>query len=386
MHIVYVAAGYPHIHGGGGGAGTYIRLVGRELTKRNHHVTVVTGWCQICPATFNDDGIVVHRLGKTKNLHWYCSKIPFLRRFSLSVRHLERGFEVFQKLCKINRAKKIDLIEFTEGGDFFHAIFRLIPFVAHLHGSQYTITRISKGKVDTGVSYQRILELFLIRKAEWIFSPSQWMFDAVASEAQSELKNHTILSLPVDPELQGLRNEYSEGLKVFFAARNDPIKGGEVLINAVKIVNVCEPGLEYNFFGYEEKSDIELPANVTLHPFVQHDLLFRQLKKSAICVVPSFFENSPNIVYEAMAAGKPVVASCVGGIPELVLDGETGFLVPPGDPPALADAILALARDEPLRRKMGAKAKQVISELADLKKNVDIREAIYERIIAEHRK
>jgi glycosyltransferase involved in cell wall biosynthesis len=70
-------------------------------------------------------------------------------------------------------------------------------------------------------------------------------------------------------------------------------------------------------------------------------------------VLPSLFEGLPLSVLEAMAAGKPVVATSVGGTPEAVLDGETGFLVPPRDPASLVAAIHRLLADACLRRKMG---------------------------------
>jgi glycosyltransferase involved in cell wall biosynthesis len=70
-------------------------------------------------------------------------------------------------------------------------------------------------------------------------------------------------------------------------------------------------------------------------------------------VQPSLTEGMPNAVLEAMAAGKPVVASRVGGIPEIVLDGETGALVPGGDPRALAGAILALLDDPGRAARLG---------------------------------
>jgi len=72
------------------------------------------------------------------------------------------------------------------------------------------------------------------------------------------------------------------------------------------------------------------------------------LSASDLFVLPSESEASPNVILEAMAAGLPVVASKVGGIPELVTDGVTGFLVPPSDPPALTHALLDLI-DHPER-------------------------------------
>jgi glycosyltransferase involved in cell wall biosynthesis len=73
-----------------------------------------------------------------------------------------------------------------------------------------------------------------------------------------------------------------------------------------------------------------------------------------VCVVPSVWEEAFGLsVLEPMARGIPVVASRVGAIPEIVVDGETGRLVPPGDATALAAALTELLRDEPARRRMG---------------------------------
>lgn len=69
--------------------------------------------------------------------------------------------------------------------------------------------------------------------------------------------------------------------------------------------------------------------------------------------LPSSAEGMPLVILEAMAQGKPVVATAVGGTPELVVDGETGLLVPPGDVDALADALAQLLGDPGQRRRMG---------------------------------
>ena len=67
-----------------------------------------------------------------------------------------------------------------------------------------------------------------------------------------------------------------------------------------------------------------------------------------------------------MAAGLPVVATNVGGVPELVVEGETGFLVPPGDPQALAGALERLLGDSALRRRLGAAGRLRAEERFDL--------------------
>ncbi|RMF83212.1 MAG: glycosyltransferase, partial [Nitrospirae bacterium] len=72
---------------------------------------------------------------------------------------------------------------------------------------------------------------------------------------------------------------------------------------------------------------------------------------------PSLAEGISNTLLEAMATGLPVVATRVGGNPELVAEGETGLLVPPGDPEALGAALASLAADGERRRRFGAAAR-----------------------------
>ena len=81
--------------------------------------------------------------------------------------------------------------------------------------------------------------------------------------------------------------------------------------------------------------------------------LVEMLARSAVFAFPSEIDKSPYSVLEAMFAGLPVVSTPVGGIPEMVLDGETGILVPPGDDVAIGEAIERLLRDDDLRRRMG---------------------------------
>ncbi len=76
-----------------------------------------------------------------------------------------------------------------------------------------------------------------------------------------------------------------------------------------------------------------------------------------ILLHPSRHEALPRVLIEALFAGLPAVAYSVGGVPEVVQDGETGLLVPPGNPVAFGAAALALARDAALRGRMSAAAK-----------------------------
>lgn len=97
-----------------------------------------------------------------------------------------------------------------------------------------------------------------------------------------------------------------------------------------------------------------LPDGVVLVENVRHDDVMRAWAASSVAVAPSLSEAFGLLAVEAMAAGTPVVASSVGGLPDVVVDGETGFLVPPGNAQRLRDVIQTLLNDDSLRQGMGA--------------------------------
>jgi glycosyltransferase involved in cell wall biosynthesis len=94
--------------------------------------------------------------------------------------------------------------------------------------------------------------------------------------------------------------------------------------------------------------------------FVPHDLLLGLYQRAAVVACPSHREGYGVVCAEAMAHARPVVASAVGGLLDLVIDGETGLLVPPGDVAALRGALERLLADADLRRRLGSAAREAV--------------------------
>jgi glycosyltransferase involved in cell wall biosynthesis len=95
----------------------------------------------------------------------------------------------------------------------------------------------------------------------------------------------------------------------------------------------------------------------------------------------SHYEGLCNATMEAMASGLPVVATDVGGNRELVVDGQTGFLTPPGDASALAEKVMSLLGNDALARKMGARGLEKISKSFTVERMVEQTEAVYYRLL-----
>jgi glycosyltransferase involved in cell wall biosynthesis len=103
----------------------------------------------------------------------------------------------------------------------------------------------------------------------------------------------------------------------------------------------------------------DVPPNVHLLHSWPRAVVLSAWSRCTIALMPSLcLDACPTVAMEAMAMGRPVVASRIGGLPDIVVDGETGFLVPPGDWRALQEAIQRLLDDPVLRERMGTKAKQ----------------------------
>lgn len=99
-----------------------------------------------------------------------------------------------------------------------------------------------------------------------------------------------------------------------------------------------------------------------------------------IVTVPSTWnEPCSAVVQQGMAVSKPIIGTRAGGTPEMVIDDETGFLVPPSDPDALADALARLAGDAFLRKRLGTAGKERVEELFSLRVMTDKIEALYQR-------
>ncbi|MEM2125321.1 MAG: glycosyltransferase family 4 protein [Candidatus Methanosuratincola sp.] len=188
-----------------------------------------------------------------------------------------------------------------------------------------------------------------------------------------------------DPELRAVLDRGTGWPVVLTVARLDNQKGHRFLLEA--ICRLPETVLVLAGDGPERVSLEELVNHLGLSErvlFLGYRCDVPELLGSCdIFVLPSLYEGLPLSVLEAMAAGKTVVATAVGGTSEAVQDGETGFLVPPGDPAALAEAIQRVLADPGLAQKMGAAGKERVRREFSVEAMAQGVNQIYEKFMAK---
>ena len=158
---------------------------------------------------------------------------------------------------------------------------------------------------------------------------------------------------------------------LLFVGRLDPNKGLHFLLSSLSLlrkpVHLAIVGpLSWNKnYNTEILSFIEKAGKKTIHKVTyigeqRPEDLVKWYQKATMLIVPSTAESLGLVILEAMACGTPVIASNVGGIPEIVRDHGTGLLIPPGGVAELAENIQYLIDNEDLRRKFGYAARQLV--------------------------
>lgn len=205
----------------------------------------------------------------------------------------------------------------------------------------------------------------------------------------------SFLNIDRDRERIGVRTELgipSHAHLLTTVAVLRPQKGIQFMIRALPPVLASNPNTYYLIVG-EGSHQTALQAEVN-RTGVHDRVIFagmrtdiaRLLAASDIFVLPTMTEALPTVLAEAMAAGLPIIASRVGGVPEMVIDGQNGCLVEPEDVAGLSDACIHLSNHSEERVAMGAEGTKIVAQAFNIERQVDRLEDLYMELLCAYGK
>jgi glycogen(starch) synthase len=388
MKIAILSYEYPP-ETGFGGIGTYSYYQARGLAKLGHDVHVIAGSTK--PGIFHSehDGV---RVTRVKMEGWSHRALQGLRdrRAWWGANRAETAYSAYYGLKKAMRDTEFDIVEYPEcGGDGLLVSTLLdVPTVVKFHSP----ARLIMEMYDTPRTDDEITSLFEqigINQATVRTSCSRFLADEVTTkmnvtspvhvvpngidlelfDSDDGIDVHDRFGLPRDPD----------SLVVFFANRLEQRKGVHLVRDMCFAVMEKYPHVHFAFagddlFGFMERE---------IRPFIDsHGLQDRfhyygklhlpevraLLKKVDIHLLPSLWENAPYSCIEAMSAGRAIVASDCGGIPELVQHEQTGLLARNNDAESFVAALERMVEDRALRERVGPAARAAVEDrLTDVK-------------------
>ncbi|MGH2516066.1 MAG: glycosyltransferase family 4 protein, partial [Ktedonobacterales bacterium] len=341
-----------------GGIGTYTHKTAAALARLGHEVHVVTSAWKPA-AEYLEDGVFVHRLAEPRVR-------PDEARALLHARH------VAQALAAI--AGRLDIVQACEwGGEAAWYALRprsdaaLITRLATPHFLVERLNQHSRNFVRSAVV--RRMERIQTGRSDDIISPTHALARLVSAEWRIPLERIAIVPTGMDAldvgTAEGAGDEaLPESLAgqryLLYFGRLEERKGVHILADALPGVLTRYPELKAVFVGDDlpyhggsMQAAIRARAGAVAErlifvPRLPQADLFPIVRRAEVVVLPSLWENLANTCLEAMRFGKPVIATWGCGFEEVIEDGTSGFLVPPGDAAALADRLVA-ALSEPER-------------------------------------
>jgi glycosyltransferase involved in cell wall biosynthesis len=367
-----------------GGVAMHNYYTAGALVKAGHRVTVIAArWSTDVPALDQSEGVVVHRL-LSQHRSWL-HRLPILGRHARAFVQGCYSRQVARTLRALEQSSPPDVVEFAdieaEGYSYLCGRPRS-PVVIRCHTPAFVLHnyyRVEERNWSTGRIEAR--EKTCLSRATALTAPSQDMARTIAAGCGLQEDRITVIpnALDVEPfvaegrKAQANRSSTDEAV-ILHVGRLDRGKGIAVLTEAIPSVLAEAPATRFVFVG-EDRSDgrggmwrgrleAELKNRgvadrVQFTGPVSHEELTGWYGRADVAVVPSLiYESFSYTCAQAAAAGLPVVASRIGGIPETIPDGVAGFITKPGDAGQLAKALVRLVRDPELRRRMGDAGQQ----------------------------
>ncbi|HWR50108.1 MAG TPA: glycosyltransferase family 4 protein [Bryobacteraceae bacterium] len=371
--VVYVCDEYPGVAAQFGGIGSSIRLEAEWFASNNFAVHVVCA---------SPDGMADPALLSGVRVHLAPGRVRMPK-----LRALSRRLSIAQTVASVLGHSPGIVIASDYCGPFCTRPFRQ-KLLIQLHGSA-TVNTAAYGRKPPGAV--RYFERRTVELADAFQSCSH--FTAQRTAEVFPLGSKPVAVIPNSVDVRQFHPESGNVARadIIFVGKFATLKGIFTLAEAIPAVlravteaRLLIVGADTVEQGRSVKAEFlrrvpsEYRSRICFLGRLPRTEVASVLRRASVLVLPSLVEAAPMVVLEAMASGRPVVASRRGGIPEIVADKVTGLLADPAEPRSFSDALLRIVRDPGLAASMGAAARTRAIE-------VHAPESVYTRTLAFHR-
>lgn len=381
MRICLVTGEYPAL-GSHGGIGTYTQNLAAGLAAHGHDVTVLARGLPGA-APFAEGAVTVVPVPTAPR--W---ALPAGNRHAgMTLRALPFVWAAGRAYARLEAARRFDVVEVPEyqGWGLGVAARTRAPVVVRLHSHTALVRRLNGVPLDADTRMITALEAASVRRGDLVLSNSRALVAEMASDLGVEAARVGVLPLGVDTERfapgdgQALRARLGLGPEaslLLYVGRLERRKGVEPLIEAFGRLRLSHPEAHLALAGFSTDTGpnqasllrhlrgrvgaLGAGAHVHFLGHVPYEQLPAYYAAADVFVAPSLYEPFGMIYLEAMACGRVAVGCAAGGVSEIIEDGATGLLVPPGDAEALAARLAAVLERPAWRAGIEAAARQAV--------------------------
>ena len=359
MNVCLISQEYPpesHF----GGIGTYTHNVANGLSRLGHSVHVVTS-TKLSPVSYSEGGIWVHRLRQRRFRPAEVSRLFYSAQVAREVLRIGCPFDIVQAS------------EFRAEG-YVLALMRRFPLVTRLATPSYLTKQLN----ETSSARRPLIdwERAQVMRSEGIISPSKALATTAAKSWRIAPSRIQMIPNCIDigrVTRLGMNDDVPETLAhrefIVYFGRLEERKGVHILAKSLPPVLEKWRGIDMVFIGsdagyqgesmrsYVRRSAGNLRERLLFFDNLPQEKLFPIVKRAKMAVFPSLWEAFGFVCVEAMALGCPVLASSGSGFEEIILDGTSGYLVPPGNAEILSDKMIRILEDPEGRARVGAGAR-----------------------------
>ncbi len=348
MRIAFLTLGFVTEYQGRGGIENYLNRVSIALSRLGHGVEIFAHSGR--DETITHNGILVHRV-QAEVLDLLKRRFPRLFRIPRSLVTLTFGPRLRSAFLRRHKEAPFDIVQAPQfyAPGLFLSLRSPVPVVTRISNYEPAWRKAEGAQLTLDRRLSEWLELLAMRRSVAVYSPSRCLAQII--------REHVGLNVDVIPPPVFIETEmtdesvYARNLAnlryLLFFGTIYRLKGLFVLAEALRTVMPRCPDMHFVFVGdarWETIQKILPPYPDRIHHLapLPHPQLYPVIRHSRGVVLPSLIDNLPNACLESMALGRPVIGTRGASFDELLDDGQSGFLVEPGDHHGLADAMLRM--------------------------------------------